>query len=193
MHTARATKCHRAFGNRSLCRLCSKTDLVWQRKTNSWSLLMLNQNCFRPTFSMISFSTKKTLAEIRTQIWIKFEWLVVLIGYIHTARKCDPNPHIFCSVNSTNYMQSDRFGLVQTISPYIICVHIHLPLCGEFDWHSIMTNHNAESTIFIRQTSLTGDRTLKLVVLNFKNGPSIFPRLKQDTFWCSFMFISCYN
>ncbi len=117
--------------------VCSKTDLVWQRLTNSWSLLMLNQNCFRPTFSMISFSIKKTLAEIRTQIWIKFEWLVVLIGYIHTARKCDPNPHIFCSVNSTNYMQSDRFGLVQTISPYLICVHIHLPLCGEFDWHSI--------------------------------------------------------
>ncbi len=109
-------------------------DKEKQTADRCWCLVKI---VFDLHFQVISFSIKITLAEIRTQIWIKFEWLVVLIGYIHTARKCDQTPTFSVVWTAQTTCNLIVLALVQTISPYLICVHIHLPLCGEFDWHSI--------------------------------------------------------
>ncbi len=54
-----------------------------------------------------------------------------------------------------------------------------------------LTNHNAESAIFVQQTNQTGEQ----INVNLKKMVCIdvFLWLKQNTFWCSFMFISCFN
>ncbi len=54
-----------------------------------------------------------------------------------------------------------------------------------------LTNHNAESAIFVQQA----DRRVELHWWTWtrKLCIDVFPRLKQDNFWCLFMFILCYN
>ncbi len=59
-----------------------------------------------------------------------------------------------------------------------------------------LTNHNAESAIFVQQTNKQTRQEIRLTLVDFnfkKVCFDIFPWLKQDTFWCSFIFISCHN
>ncbi len=64
-----------------------------------------------------------------------------------------------------------------------------LTLCREFDWQAIWPI----ITPFLSDKQPRQESRLTSG-LELENGCiDIFPWLKQDTIWCSFMFISCYN
>lgn len=55
--------------------VCNKTDLAWQRQTDSWTLLMRNQNRFQLTFSVL-FLFNCVKATMKKYTGLKKMWVV---------------------------------------------------------------------------------------------------------------------